>query len=103
MANRRSRDKVYGRGTADNKEQHCLDMAALACVLEERGSLGFNHKFMIEMGEENGSAGVNDIVAANLEDFAADFYLASDGPRIEAAKANINCGNRGSVNFDLVC
>ena len=96
-------DKVYGRGTADNKGQHCLHMAALACVLEERGSLGFNHKFMIEMGAENGSAGVNDIVAANLDDFAADFYLASDGPRIDAAKANNNCGNRGAVNFDLVC
>ena len=37
-------DKVYGRGTADNKGQHCLHMAALACVLEERGELGFNHK-----------------------------------------------------------
>ena len=29
-------------------------MVALACVLGERGSLGFNHKFMIEMEEENG-------------------------------------------------
>ncbi|MBG06049.1 MAG: hypothetical protein CMM59_18475 [Rhodospirillaceae bacterium] len=96
-------DKVYGRGTADNKGQHCLHMAALACVLEERGELGFNHKFMIETGEENGSAGVNDIVDANKADFAADFYLASDGPRIDASKANVNCGNRGAVNFDLVC
>ncbi|MEL0020741.1 MAG: M20 family metallopeptidase [Rickettsiales bacterium] len=96
-------DKVYGRGTADNKGQHCLHMAALACVLEERGHLGFNHKFMIEMGEENGSAGVNDIVAAHKDTFGADFYLASDGPRIDAAKANVNCGNRGAVNFDLVC
>ncbi|MEL0110505.1 MAG: M20/M25/M40 family metallo-hydrolase, partial [Rickettsiales bacterium] len=96
-------DKVYGRGTADNKGQHCLHMAALACVLEERGHLGFNHKFMIEMGEENGSAGVNDIVAAHKDAFGADFYLASDGPRIDAAKANVNCGNRGAVNFDLVC
>ena len=66
-------DKVYGRGTADNKGQHCLHMAALACVLEERGELGFNRKFMIETGEENGSAGVNDIVDANKADFAADF------------------------------
>ena len=29
-------------------------MVALACVLGERGSLGFNHKVMIEMEEENG-------------------------------------------------
>ncbi|MDP6390373.1 MAG: M20 family metallopeptidase [Alphaproteobacteria bacterium] len=96
-------DKVYGRGVADNKGQHSAHMAALACVLEERDHLGFNHKFMIETGEENGSAGVNDIVEANKVDFAADFYLASDGPRIDVAKANISCGNRGAVNFDLVC
>ncbi|MEC7396462.1 MAG: M20/M25/M40 family metallo-hydrolase, partial [Pseudomonadota bacterium] len=96
-------DKVYGRGTADNKEQDCLHMAALACVLEERGELSFNRKFMIETAEENGSAGVNDIVDANKADFAADFHLASYGPRIDASKANVNCGNRGPVKFDLVC
>ena len=96
-------DKVYGRGTADNKEQDCLHMAALACVLEERGELSFNRKFMIETAEENGSAGVNDIVDANKADFAADFHLASYGPRIDASKANVNCGNRGAVKFDLVC
>ena len=96
-------DKVYGRGTADNKEQDCLHMAALACVLEERGELSFNPKFMIETAEENDSAGVNDIVDANKVDFAADFHLASYGPRIDASKANVNCGNRGAVKFDLVC
>ena len=96
-------DKVYGRGTADNKEQDCLHMAALACVLEERGELSFNRKFMIETAEENGSTGVNDIVDANKADFAADFHLASYGPRIDASKANVNCGNRGAVKFDLVC
>ena len=62
-------DKIYGRGTADNKAQHSIHMAALACVLEQRGNLGFNHKFMIETGEENGSAGVNDIVEANKDEF----------------------------------
>ena len=73
-------------------------MAALACVLEERGELSFNRKFMIETAEENGSTGVNDIVDANKADFAADFSLASYGPRIDASKANVNCGNRGAVN-----
>ncbi len=96
-------DKVYGRGTADNKGQHALHMAALASVLANRDHLGFNHKFMVETGEENGSAGVNDIVAANLDDFAADLYLASDGPRVDVTRANVNCGNRGALNFDLVC
>ena len=48
-------DRIYGRGTADNKGQHSINIAALAAVLAERGRLGFNVKFLIEMGEEVGS------------------------------------------------
>ena len=49
----REGDRLYGRGTADNKGQHTINMAALEAVRAERGGrLGFNAKFMIEMGEE---------------------------------------------------
>ena len=44
-------DRVYGRGTADNKGQHSINLAALAAVLRTRGKLGFNLKVLIEMGE----------------------------------------------------
>ena len=96
-------DRVYGRGVADNKGQHLVHIAAIAAVLEQRGSLGFNHKFLIEMGEENGSKGLREIVAANKADFATDAFFASDGPRTELSRPNITLGNRGCCNFDLVC
>ena len=48
----------YGRGTADNKGQHTINIAALKTVLETRGKLGFNVTILIEMGEERGSPGV---------------------------------------------
>src|SRR5216683_278936 len=49
-------NRVYGRGTADNKGQHSINLAALRAVREARGGhLGFNVKFIIEMGEEIGS------------------------------------------------
>ena len=54
----------------------------MKAVIEERGSLGFNAKVMIEMGEENGSAGVHQIIEANKEAFAADVFIGSDGPRV---------------------
>ena len=95
-------DKVYGRGTADNKAQHSTHMAALKAVLDARGSLGFNHKFMIETGEENGSKGLKELVAAHKDDFAADCYFASDGPRFDQNQPNLTLGNRGVYNFDLV-
>ena len=54
----RDGDRLYGRGTADNKGQHTLNMAALAAVRAERGGgLGFNAKFIVEMGEEFGLKG----------------------------------------------
>lgn len=96
-------DRVYGRGVADNKGQQLAHQGAIAAVLAERGSLGFNHKFIVEMGEENGSRGFRPLVQAHLADFAADVYLASDGPRTELGRPNITLGNRGVINFDLVC
>ena len=36
-------ERLYGRGTADNKGQHSINIAALACTLAARGGrLGFN-------------------------------------------------------------
>ncbi len=99
----REGDRVYGCGTADNKAQHLIHMRALASVLKIRGRLGFNSKFMIETGEENGSQGLEEIIAENSEVFAADGFIASDGPRVDQARPNVTLGNRGAINFDLVC
>lgn len=94
-------DRVYGRGVVDNKGQHLVHIAAIEQILAERGRLGFNHKFLIEMGEENGSKGLREIVEANEADFAADGFFASDGPRTEMSKPNVTLGNRGCCNFTL--
>jgi len=98
----RDGDKIYGRGTADNKGQHTVNMAAMRAVLQERGRLGFNAKVLIEMGEENGSKGLREVVSENREDFAADVFIGSDGPRVRADRPTITLGNRGSEPFDLL-
>ena len=50
-------DRWYGRGTADNKGQHALNLSALEAVLAERGGkLGFNLKLVLETCEERGSS-----------------------------------------------
>ncbi len=93
----------YGRGTADNKGQHALNLAALEAVLAERGGrLGANVKLVIEMAEENGSRGLREFVAENAEALAADALIASDGPRVEPDVPTIATGTRGSYHFDLV-
>ncbi|MEM8742129.1 MAG: M20/M25/M40 family metallo-hydrolase [Pseudomonadota bacterium] len=99
----RAGDLLYGRGTADNKGQHWANMMALKSVLETRGALGFNAKFLIETGEENGSKGLREVIEAEPEAFAADVFIASDGPRVRPDWPTMALGARGALNFDLVC
>src|SRR3546814_16098662 len=77
-------------------------MLALETVIAERGHLGFNSKFMIETGEENGSAGVREVIAANSADFGADVFIASDGPRVSPDRPPNTLANRGARNFGPV-
>ena len=91
----------YGRGIADNKGQHSVNMQAMANVLAERGTLGFNAKFLVEMGEETGSPGLRGLCEENKELFKADLLIASDGPRLRADRPTVFLGSRGNMNFDL--
>jgi len=91
----------YGRGSADNKGQHSVNIAALAAVLATRGKLGFNAKYLIEMGEEMGSPGLRALAAREKAAFAADILIGSDGPRLSADRANLYLGTRGAALIDL--
>ncbi len=95
-------DRWYGRGTADNKGQHSINLEALARVIAARGgALGFNTTWLIETGEEAGSPGLADFCAAQREHLSADVFIASDGPRLNAARPTLFMGSRGAVNFEL--
>ncbi len=95
-------ERLYGRGTADNKGQHSINIAALAQVLAARGGqLGFNVKWLIETGEETGSPGLAQFCRAQQTALAADVLIASDGPRLRRDRATVFLGSRGVANFDL--
>ena len=96
-------DLWYGRGSADNKGQHALNLSALEAVLAERGGkLGFNLKLVLETSEERGSTGLRDFVAAQKGALAADVLIASDGPRVMPEVPTIATGTRGTYHFDIV-
>ena len=95
-------DRWYGRGTADNKGQHTINLAALEQVLRARdGRLGFNLKILIETSEEIGSPGLGEFCAQHRDELAADLLVASDGPRVAAARPTVFLGSRGSASFTL--
>ncbi|MDT7951756.1 MAG: M20 family metallopeptidase [Acetobacteraceae bacterium] len=96
-------DRWYGRGSADNKGQHAINLAALEAVIAARGgTLGYSVKLILETGEESGSKGLSEFVAAHKERLAADVLLASDGPRSHSTVPTLSTGTRGSFHFDLV-
>ncbi len=96
-------ERLYGRGTADNKGQHSTWLAALRVIRETRGGkLGFNAKFIVEMGEETGSPDLRGICAAHRDALKADLFLASDGPRLSANQPTIFLGCRGGARIHLM-
>ncbi|ABM33687.1 M20 family metallopeptidase [Paracidovorax citrulli] len=95
-------DRLYGRGTADNKGQHTINLGAMEAVLQARGGrLGYNATWLIEMGEEAASPGLHAVCAAHREALRADLFLASDGPRVNAGRPTLFMGSRGAINFTL--
>ena len=95
-------ERWYGRGSADNKGQHSINIAALAAVRTARGGrLGFNLTWLLEMGEETGSPGLAEFCRAHRNELAADVLIASDGPRLRIDRPTVYLGTRGVANFDL--
>jgi acetylornithine deacetylase/succinyl-diaminopimelate desuccinylase-like protein len=95
-------NRVYGRGTADNKGQHSINMSALRAVRETRGGrLGFNAKFIIETGEEIGSPDLRQVCESLRDELKADLFLASDGPRLSADRPTLFLGCRGGIRIQL--
>ena len=105
-------ERLYGRGTADNKGQHSINIAALAQVLAarstlgdapgaRRGRLGFNVKFLVETGEETGSPGLAEFCTRERAALHADALIASDGPRLARHRPTHFLGTRGVANFEL--
>jgi len=95
-------NRVYGRGTADNKGQHSINMSALRAARETRGGrLGFNAKFIIETGEEIGSPDLRQVCEQLRDELKADLFLASDGPRLSADRPTLFLGCRGGIRIHL--
>lgn len=102
VADHSSGERWYGRGTADNKGQHAINMEALRHVIAARdGALGYNVTFLIEVAEEMGSPGLHAFCAENKELLKADLLIASDGPRFSTDGPDIKLGTRGGLNIRM--
>ena len=96
-------NRVYGRGTADNKGQHSINLAALRAVREARGGkLGFNAKFIIETGEEIGSPDLRQVCESLPR--GTEGRSVSGAPTVRGSSADrptIFLGCRGGIRIHL--
>lgn len=87
-------DKIYARGSADDKGQFYMHVKAFETLMNTEG-LPVNIKFMIEGEEEVGSGNLEIFVNENKEKLAADVILVSDTAMISLEHPSITVGLRG--------
>jgi acetylornithine deacetylase/succinyl-diaminopimelate desuccinylase-like protein len=95
-------NRIYGRGSADNKGPLMTHIAAVARLLERDPNLPLRITFMIEGEEEIGSPSFLPFIEAYRDRLNADFVYLSDTGIPREDQVVITCGLRGLMLFDLV-
>ncbi|MBW8782527.1 MAG: M20/M25/M40 family metallo-hydrolase [Verrucomicrobia bacterium] len=96
-------NRLYGRGSADNKGPLMTHIAAVARLLERRPDLPLRITFMIEGEEEMGSPSFPNFLERYSDQLKkADFVYLSDTGIPAPDQIVITCGLRGLVLCDVV-
>jgi acetylornithine deacetylase/succinyl-diaminopimelate desuccinylase-like protein len=95
-------DRVWGRGTGDNKGQHLAMLNALALWRELHGELPVRVKVILEGDEETGSVPLPKFIEANRERLKADLCVYSDGPMFPNDQPVLLMGVRGNLGLEFV-
>lgn len=93
-------EKIYARGSADDKGQMYMHIKALEAMLKTN-SLPCNIKFMIEGEEEVGSTNLEVFVQKNKERLKCDAVLISDTSMIANDTPSITTGLRGLAYMEV--
>jgi acetylornithine deacetylase/succinyl-diaminopimelate desuccinylase-like protein len=94
-------DRMYGRGTADNKGPLMVHIAAIARLLEKTPNLPLRITFVVEGEEEIGSKNFKTFLMANKEKLRGDFIYFSDTGIPSADQMVITVGLRGMLAFEV--
>jgi acetylornithine deacetylase/succinyl-diaminopimelate desuccinylase-like protein len=92
---------LFGRGTADDKGQVHIHLAALESMFAVEGKLPINIKVLIEGEEEVGSANLWDFVQANKAKLKADGLIVSDTSMLAPGVPSVTYGLRGLVYYEI--
>jgi acetylornithine deacetylase/succinyl-diaminopimelate desuccinylase-like protein len=95
-------DRIWGRGTGDNKGQHLAMLQAIAIFREMQGELPVGVKVILEGDEETGSKPLPEFARANRDRLRADLCCYSDGPMFPNDQPVLLMGVRGNLGLEFV-
>lgn len=94
-------EKLYGRGTADDKGQVHIHMRALETLRQMEGNLPINVKMVVEGEEEVGSENLWDFVQSNKQRLKLDALVVSDTAMLAMGVPSITYGLRGMNYYEV--
>jgi acetylornithine deacetylase/succinyl-diaminopimelate desuccinylase-like protein len=94
-------DRIWGRGTGDNKGQHLAMLNAIALYRELHGELPVRIKVILEGDEETGSIPLPKFVEDNRARLKADLCCYSDGPMFPNDQPVLLMGVRGNLGLEF--
>jgi acetylornithine deacetylase/succinyl-diaminopimelate desuccinylase-like protein len=95
-------DDLVARGATDDKGQSHAHLAAVAAMLQERGRLPVNVKFLIEGEEESGGHAIETFVREDRgRILACDAVVVSDSAMLGPGRPSLLYALRGIAYFEL--
>ncbi len=94
-------NRMYGRGTADNKGPLLVHVAAVAQLLEKEPDLPLNITFVVEGEEEIGSKNFKSFLRKHRKKLDGDFIFMSDTGIPSPDQMVVTVGLRGMLAFEI--
>ncbi len=94
-------DKIFGRGTSDDKSGVMISIWAVEAMLKNDGKLPVNVKFLFEGEEEIGSPNFRNFLEKNKELLHTDFAVTADDAQYSETDPAITLSSRGAVQLEF--
>lgn len=94
-------ERIYGRGTADNKGPLMVHITAVARLLENNPNLPLRITFVVEGEEEIGSKNFKTFLMENKHRLNGDFIYMSDNGILSPDQMIVTVGLRGMLALEI--